>query len=97
MSPARTCVVSVTDVRGGRHVVVVQAETLYEAAVLAVAALKADGWTGPVGPALRLDVQVQGPVITHTISLQQVQRWLEGAPGSPIERVRKDKLKALLA
>jgi hypothetical protein len=78
-------------------VVEVQAETLYEAAVLAVAALKGDGWTGPMGPAMRLDVQVQSPVVTHSISLQQVQRWLEGATGSPSDRVRKDKLKALLA
>jgi hypothetical protein len=73
-------VVSVTDVRGVRHVVEVRAETMYEAAVLAVSALKGDGWTGQLGPAIRLDVQVQGPVVTHTISLQQVQRWLEGRP-----------------
>ena len=51
---------------------------------------------GPVGPALRLDVQVPGPVITHTISLQQVQRWLEGATISPNEKVKKEKLKELL-
>jgi hypothetical protein len=46
---------------------------------------------------MRLDLQVQGLVITHMISLRQVQRWLDGAVGNPSERVRKDKLKALLA
>jgi hypothetical protein len=29
--------------------------------------------------------------------VHQVQRWLSGATASPNERVRKDKLKALLA
>ena len=33
----------------------------------------------------------------HSISLQQVERWLAGAPSSPNEASKKAKLKMLLA
>jgi hypothetical protein len=42
--PLRTCAVSFADVRGVRHTAEVQAETLYEAVVLAVRVFRADPW-----------------------------------------------------
>jgi hypothetical protein len=33
----------------------------------------------------------------HTLSVQQIKRWLDGASISPNEMVRKQKLKAMLA
>jgi hypothetical protein len=94
--PVRICEVSFKDHRGIRHGVEVQAETLYEAAVLAVAALRSDPWTERVGPSTVLDIEVREPATRHAISLQQVERWLDGATTSPNEATKKARLKMLL-
>ena len=39
--------------------------------------LKRDGWMGQVGPATRVEVEVKEPTVTHVLSVQQIQRWLE--------------------
>ena len=68
--PVRICEVSFKDHRGIRHGVDVQAETLHEAAVMAVAALRSDPWIERVGPSTVLDVDVREPGTKHAISLQ---------------------------
>ena len=88
--------VTVTDIRGVRHTAEVTAESLYEAAAMGLAALKREGWSGQVGPATRIEVRVQEPVITHQLTVQQIERWLEGATINPNETIKKQKLKALL-
>ena len=88
--------VSVTNPVGITHAVEVQAESLFEAAALALAALKKEGWTDPIGPATRLEVEVRPPAVRHTLSVIQLQRWLATAASSPHERVMKERLKALL-
>jgi len=75
----------------------VTADSLFEAAATALAIFKKDGWTDPVGSAARLEVEVREPAVTHTVSVLQIQRWLQGATTSPNERVRKDRLRELLA
>ena len=93
----QTCSVTFIDPRGVRHTVDVLAESLFEAAALGLAALKKDGWTDQVGPATKLEVEVRAPAVKHAVSVLQVERWLQGATTSPNERVRKDRLKTLLA
>jgi hypothetical protein len=92
----RTCVVSFADVRGIRHTVEVQAESLFEAAILAVRTFKRDPWIEHVGTATVLDIDVREPTAKHAITMVQVERWLEGASTSPNEGVKKAKLKDLL-
>jgi hypothetical protein len=46
----RTCSVTVADSRGIRHAAEVQAETLFEAAVLGLQILKKDGWIADIMP-----------------------------------------------
>ena len=94
--PARTCIVSFKDARGIRHAAEVEAESLYEAAVLGVRRLNDDPWTERVGLATVLDVEVREPSTTHAISFQQVERWLAGATTNPSEAAKKVKLKMLL-
>jgi hypothetical protein len=94
--PARSCSVSFTDTRGIRHSVEVQAESLYEAVVLAVKVFRADPWIERVGPASVLDVEVREPAAKHSLSLQQVERWLDGATSSPLEASKKAKLRVLM-
>jgi hypothetical protein len=64
---------------------------------MALAIFKKNGWTDPVGSAARLEVEVREPTVKHTVSVMQIQRWLQGATTSPDERVRKDRLRELLA
>lgn len=92
----RSCSITLTDPKGVRHTVDVTAESLFEAAAVALAIFKKDGWTDPVGSAARLEVKVAEPAVTHTVSVMQIQRWLQGSTPSPAERVKKDKLAKLL-
>jgi hypothetical protein len=94
--PLRICTVSFADVRGIRHTVEVQAESLFEAAILGVRTFRGDPWIEHVGPATVLDIEVREPAAKHAITMMQVERWLEGASTSPNEGVKKAKLKDLL-
>lgn len=95
--PLRTCSVSIFDGRGVEHAVEVVADSLFEAAALGLQILKKDGWTEPIGASTRIQVEVREPVTKHVVTLMQIQRWLDGATQSPNERVKKDRLKQLLA
>src|ERR1700675_1672409 len=94
--PVRICAVSFADVRGIRHTVEVQAESLFEGAILGVRTLRGDPWIEHVGPATVLDIEVREPAAKHAITMMQVERWLEGASTGPNEGVKKAKLKNLL-
>lgn len=92
----RTCAVSFTDVKGIRHSVEVEAESLYEAAVLGTRRLNDDPWIEKIGSATVLDIEPREPTAKHSISLQQVERWLAGATTNPNEASKKAKLKMML-
>jgi hypothetical protein len=94
--PTKACSVSFVDVRGVRHTVELEAESLYEAVVLGVRRFRNDSWIEQVGPATVLDVEVREPATKHAISLLQVERWLAGATSNPNEAVKKAKLKMIL-
>jgi len=89
--------VTVTDVRGVRHAVEVSGDSVFDAAARALAALAAHEWTDGIGPGTRVDVQVLEPVLTHTVTVQQLARWAQSSAASPEERLRKDRVSALLA
>jgi hypothetical protein len=91
----RTCVVSFLGPSGIRHSVEVEAETLYEAAVLAVTRFRQDIWGEAVTAGTTLDVEVREPSTTHSLTLQQVERWL-ASPGTPHDASRKARLKLML-
>lgn len=93
----KTCRVSFKDTNGLGHAVEVQADSMYEAAVLALRALKRDAWTDQIGPGTRITVQIQEPAVEHFLMFAQLVRWLDGASRSPAEAVRKKHLKDLLA
>ena len=89
----RACTVSFEDRRGVRHSVEVEAESLYEAAVLGIRRLSEDPWIEKIEPATMLRVEVRAPTVAHALSLEQVERWLAGPPLSPHA---KAKLKMML-
>jgi hypothetical protein len=43
-----------------------------------------------------LDVEVREPSTKHSLTLQQVERWLDGATSSPLEASNKATLKMLM-
>ena len=92
----RACTVSFQDSRGIRHAVDVEAESLYEAVVLAVRRFRGDPWTQHIAAGTPLDVDVREPAVRHSISLQQVERWLAGATANPRDASKKAKLKLIL-
>ena len=93
----KTCTVSFTGPSGVCHSVEVSADSLYEAATVGLSLLKRDGWVDPVAPGTRLQIQARHPATTHSVSLSQLRRWVEGIAVSPDETLRKRKLKQLLA
>ena len=93
----KTCNVSFTGPSGVCHSVEVSADSLYEAAIVGFSLLKQDGWVDPVARGTRFEIQVRHPATTHSISLAQLRRWVEGIAVSPDETLKKRKLKALLA
>jgi hypothetical protein len=94
--PTRVCTVSFVDVRGIRHSAEVEAESLYEAAVLGIRRLTHDQWSGKIGNGTVFDVEVRDPSTRHAISLAQIERGLAGATSNPTEATRKARLKNLL-
>jgi hypothetical protein len=92
----RTCTVSFTGSSGIRHSVET-AESIYEAAVLGVAALKESGWADAIAPGTELEIQVREPATSHRLTVKQIQRWCDGVAVSPDETLKKRRLKQLLA
>jgi hypothetical protein len=96
-APPRSCVATITDFRGIRHSVEVTAESLFEAGVLAISALKKARWIeDPPGLGTRLEIEVREPSVTHHVTVAQLQRWVSGGARSPAERLRREKMRALL-
>jgi hypothetical protein len=95
--PPRTCLVSLTDSRGIKHSVEIVAESLFEAAVIGLQILRKDGWVQEtIGAGTKIEVEVREPATRHTITLQQIERWLTGATINPSEKVKKDRLRGML-
>src|ERR1700730_14880102 len=95
--PSRTCNVSFTDSGGLTHAVEVSADSLYEAAALALAEFRRCGFTAVIpGPTARLAVAIKEPATTHELPKRTLRDWVESSAKGPRERVLKDRLKALL-
>src|SRR5436190_10266740 len=96
--PTRACSVSFIGTSGIRHGVEVEAESLYEAAVKAVARFRADPWMEQVGNATTLDIEIHESAATtkHSVTLKQVESWLASTSTSPYAASKKTRLKMML-
>ena len=95
MGTRKTCTVSFCDPGGVRHSVEVGAETLYEAAVLALKSFREHDFAP--GPAAELSIEVRSPSITHTVATAKIESWLDGGAKSPKEAIEKRRLKELFS
>lgn len=75
-----TCIVSFLDLDGVRHSVELQAEGLYEAAVLALAAFRKNDLNP--GGVTEFEVDVRSS-IKHTLPVKKIQAWLERGVRTP--------------
>ena len=94
--PVRFCSVSFKGVSGVRHSVDVEGESLYEAAIKAVARFRGDPWMEQVAPSTLLDVEIREPAAKHSVSLQQLETWLASTSSAPQVASKKVRLKMLL-
>ena len=88
-----SCIVSYLDMEGLRHTVEVDAESLYEAAVLAIRTFRQHDCAP--GQVSTLEIEVRSSV-THTVTPRRIHDWLNGGAKSPNEAVMKERLRALL-
>lgn len=87
------CIVSFVDLDGVRHSVEVQAEGLYEAAVIGLAGFRKHELEP--GGLTELEIEVRSSV-KHTLSVTKVHEWLQRGVRTPREAVLKERLRALL-
>ena len=87
------CIVSYVDTEGLRHAVEVEAESLYEAAALAVRTFKQHNCQP--GELSKIEVEIRSS-ITHTVTLKKIHSWLQGGARSPKEAVTKERLRELI-
>ena len=88
-----TCMVSYLDTSGIRHSVEVDAQSLYEAAVLAIRIFREHDCEPR--EANRLEIEVRSSVV-HTLTIRKIYDWLNGGAKTPKEAVIKERLRALL-
>ena len=96
---ARTCVVSFVDLVGIQHSVEVAAESLFEAAALAVSEFRRHPWTDGMEPGAaitRLAVSVKEPATTHEVSIRQLEKWISSTAKSPQDTLLKGRVRELL-
>jgi hypothetical protein len=43
-----------------------------------------------------VEIEVREPVTRHVLTMMQAERWLQGATPNPAEKVKEERLKALL-
>ncbi len=91
----KSCVVSFRDSEGFRHAVEIDAESLYEATLLAAQSFAEHGC--PPGFAHQIEIEVRPPAVVHMVTLNRVREWVQATARSPKERVLKQRLKDLLA
>lgn len=73
----KICRVTFTDNDHITHSVEVQADSVFEAVVLATGVFKHSAFVPPVGTGATLTVEVREPSTSHVVPLAKVLRWLE--------------------
>lgn len=86
---------SFVDLDGVRHSVEVQADGLYEAAVMGLAAFKKHDLELHPASLAELNVEVRSS-INHTVTVRKVYEWLQRGVRTPKEAVLKERLRDLL-
>jgi hypothetical protein len=96
MPKARKCVVTFRDGEGVDHAVVLTAESLYEAATVALRQFRRADWSREAALDLgTLRIEVWEQPTLYRVDVAKLEAWLRRSGGSPREVVLRDKLKEL--
>jgi len=87
------CLVSYLDLDGVRHSVEVEAQSLYEAACLAIKVFREHDCEP--APLSKLEITIPNPV-THEVTYKKVVEWLRSGAKSPKDVIEKDRLRELI-
>lgn len=90
----RSCVVTYQDIEGVKHSVDVTAESLYEAAILGMKALKVSNWESV--PNLEIEIRERQPEVRHVVWNSVLSAWLARNGKSPKEQALKARLRGLV-
>ena len=97
MAEAHKCVVKLRDAEGVEHAAQVSAESLYEAACLALRRFRRSAWSREtVVDAGMLRVEVWESPTIYKISVASLEKWLAQGGGSPREVVLRQKIRGLM-
>ena len=92
----QTCEVSVEDFDKVVHTVRVQADSLFEAVGLGLAAIEKRAWTGQIAKGLNIVTVRITEVTEHAVRIADFDKWLNRTGGSPREIVQKQKIQTRL-
>jgi hypothetical protein len=91
------CSVAFTDTDGLSHRVHVEAESLYEAVALAIAAFRDDPVVPRPEAMTEFTVIIERPAVEHRIRLGQVAKWAESTTrDGPAGVMKRQRVKTLL-
>ncbi len=92
----KTCRVAFTDHDTIAHSVEVQADSVFEAVVLATGVFTHSAFVPSIGTGATLTVEVREPSTSHDVPFTKVLRWLEQPGRTPAEITTKKRLNAVL-
>ena len=96
MPNLRKCKVAVTDIEGVTHKVDVTAESLNEAVGMAIAVFRKEEWASMLPEMSTARIEVQQPIVEHTVNLQAWWKWLDRNGITPRDVVVKKRIRELL-
>jgi hypothetical protein len=97
MPNKRKCIVSLRDEEGVEHSAELVAESLYEAAALALQQFRRSEWSREASlEAGTLRVEVCEPSTFYRVKVRDVENWLARSAGKPREVAARQKVRAKL-
>jgi hypothetical protein len=94
VSELRSCIVPYRDPDGVKHSVQVTAESLFEAAILGMKAMKVPNWENV--PNLEIEVRERAPETRHLVWNSVLTAWLARNGKSPKEQALRVRLRELI-
>ena len=95
--PNARCKVSFTDHDGLSHTAHVQADSVYEAAAVAISEFRSDSMAPALGPMTEFVVAIEKPPVEHRIRLAQLQKWANTTTTEgPAGMMKRQRVKALI-
>ena len=93
----RSCRVTIQDLDGVSHSVVVTAATLYEAVAQGLVAIRGHEWVAGIAQGNNIvKVSVADVRVEHEVRLHDFTKWLEKPHGSPREVSDRKRLREIL-